>query len=437
MMSKHLRFQEMLNEVKEVMEGIPEHRRGQNKQYEIEDAGLSALSMFYMQSPSFLSWQQDMEKRKGRNNARSLFGIKKIPSDEQVKNLLDPVSATALSKAYWNIYHALEKRGQLQRYGALMGTQLVSIDGTQHHASQKVHCEQCRVTVRKEKAYYEHQVLLAVLCAPGQEHVMCLEPEFITPQDGHDKQDCEQVAIKRWAEKHASEFTPWSVTILADDLHCHQPTCALLLQHKMNFVLTCKQDSHQILYEELALLEQVEGAIGRKSERHWNGRHYERWVYRWAEQLPLRWGTDALQVNWCEWTVIDDGTGEQLYHCAWATNHNVNEQTVAAVTRSGRARWKVENEGINVLKNCGYHFKHNYGHGQQQLANVLLSFLLLAFLMHTVLHVGCQRYQAVRQSLGARRKFFQDLQALTRYLYFDSWQQLLTYMYQGLELEPD
>jgi len=124
--------------------------------------------------------------------------------------------------------------------------------------------------------------------APEQEQVVSLEPEFITPQDGHEKQDCEQAAIKCWVKEHAKQFAPWSVTILTDDLHCHQPTCQLLAEHEMYFILTCKEESHSTLYEELALLERVEGAIGSKSMRRWNGRQHERWLYRWAESLPLR-----------------------------------------------------------------------------------------------------------------------------------------------------
>ena len=312
---------------------------------------------------------------------------------------------------------------------------MISLDGTQHQASQAIYCEQCRVSVRKEKAYYEHQVLLAVVCAPEQAHVICLEPEFIRPQDGHKKQDCEQAAIKRWVQRHAGEFEPWRVTVLTDDLHSHQPTCEWLIAHKMFFILTCKTESHSTLYEELALLARLEGAIKHHSVRHWNGRHYETRVYRWAEALPLRCGTDALLVNWCELTVYNERTGEQTYHNAWITNHLITEQTVADIAAGGRARWKVENEGINVLKQHGYSFEHNYGHGQQHLANVLLCFLLLAFLVHTVLHLGCDMYQAVRKALGARRKFFESLRTLTRFFYYHSWEQLLTFMFQGLELE--
>ena len=180
----------------------------------------------------------------------------------------------------------------------------------------------------------------------------------------------------------------------------------------------------------------MEGEISSKSVIKWNGRCYERWDYRWADSLPLRRRADALLVNWCELTITNQDTGERKYHNAWATNHEVNEQNVEEVAAGGRNRWKVENEGINVIKNHGYNFKHNYGHGEQNLVNVLLSLLLLAFLFHTVLHLGCELYQTVRRALGARRNFFNDLRALTRYILFSSWQQLLTYMYQGLDLSP-
>lgn len=127
--------------------------------------------------------------------------------------------------------------------------------------------------------------------------MICLEPEFITPQDGHAKQDCEQQAIKRWIERNASRFAPGSVTILTDDLHCHYPLCTLLAQHQLHFILTCKAAFHPALYEEVHLLEQVPGAIATQVVEKWQGRRRERWVYRWVEQVPLRGDLETLMVN--------------------------------------------------------------------------------------------------------------------------------------------
>lgn len=435
-MNKGLKFGEMLGMLKAGLAEIPEHRGGQNTQYEIADAGLSAFSVFFMQSPSFLAHQREMERKKGRNNARSLFGVQVIPSDGQTRNLLDPVEPVWLGMPFWEIYTRLADGGLLEDYRGIGGTRLVSLDGSQYFSSQRIHCDSCRVKVQDEQTTYFHQALLAVVCAPGKEHVVCLEPEFILPQDGHEKQDCEQQAMKRWVHRHASRFDPWGTTILADDLHCHQPICEELLAHKMHFIMTCKPESHPALYEEVELLQRLKGGISIRIERHWNGRYHERWVYRWVEQVPLRAGADALFVQWCELTIVQEETGEQLYHNAWATDHTVDEDTVASVVASGRSRWKVENEGINVLKNRGYNFEHNYGHGNHYLSTVLLTLLLLAFLFHTALSLSCQTYQAVRRALAVRRTFFNDLRALTRYLYFSGWEELLTFMYDQLELGP-
>ena len=436
-MGRRIKYKKLLGSIQEALKQIPEHRSGNNKQYTLTEAGLSAYSVFYMQSPSFLTYQRDMQRQRGQNNAAGLFGVERIPSDSQIRNLLDPIDPAYLRAAYWSIYEQLETKGHLAGYDSVAGTRLISLDGSQYFSSQKIHCDQCKKVEWNEQIHYSHGVLLAVLSAPEQEEVICLEPEFLSPQDGHEKQDCEQQAIKRWVKRNAARFEAGKVTILTDDLHCHYPLCKLLLEHDMHFILTCKESSHTALYEELHLLEHIEGAVLVLEVEKWHGSRRERWVYRWAEQLPLRGDLETIMVNWCELTVVDVASGKQLYYCAWATDLPVLEQTVPSIADGGRSRWKVENEGFNVLKNRGYHFEHNYGHGQQYLSNVLLSLLLLAFLCHTTLTLSCTTYQAIRRELGARRTFFDDLRALTRYLYFPSWQRLLTFMYHQLDLPPE
>jgi hypothetical protein len=82
----------------------------------------------------------------------------------------------------------------------------------------------------------------------------------------------------------------------------------------------------------------VDGAVSSMTERHWNGRYHERWTYRWAEQLPLRKTADTLRVNWCELTIVKEATGEQLYHCSWATDHKIDRQSVVILGRD-RRQW--------------------------------------------------------------------------------------------------
>ena len=164
----------------------------------------------------------------------------------------------------------------------------------------------------------------------------------------------------------------------------------------------------------------------------------------YANDLLLRDSDDALSVNWCELLVtnIDSqldgrvGCPELLYHNSFITNHRLGDENVAAIVRSGRARWKTENENHNTLKQQGYHLEHNFGHGEQHLAGFLLALNLLAFLLHTSLSLTDATYQGIRQALGRRTTFFDDIRTLTRYLYFDSWRSLITFMFTRLELGP-
>ena len=427
-MTEPVRFKEMLAGVRRSLEAVPEHRKGRNIRYSIVDAGLSAFAVFCLQSPSFLAFQQEMKKQLGRDNAKSMFGVEDIPSDAQIRNLLDPVAPEGLREPFWNIYRLLQASGHLESYRHVGETYLCSMDGTWYFSSEKIHCPNCTVYEHEDRTLYAHLLVAAVLTAPGQPHVLALEPEFVVPQDGHDKQDCEQQAIKRWVRRNAERFEPWSVTLLTDDLHSHQPLCELLLENKLHFVLTCKPESHPALYQELELLSKVEGAHQTHTVRRWRKDHYELWRYHWVVQVPIRAGAKAVRVNWCEVTVVREDSGEQVYYNTWITSHELSTKTIEKVADAGRARWKVENEGFNVLKNRGYKFEHNFGHGHRNLSAVLLTMLLLAFLFHSVLHLTNRLYEALRQAIGARREFFNHLRALTCYLYFPSWDEMLTFM---------
>jgi hypothetical protein len=176
--------------------------------------------------------------------------------------------------------------------------------------------------------------------------------------------------------------------------------------------------------------------VAQVSDRRWTGHGYEVWTYRYVNQVPLRAGPKALAVNWCALTIVSETTGEVLYHNAWATDHQLTADTIRPVIAAGRSRWKIENENNNVLKNQGYHLEHNYGHGKQYLAAIVVLLILLAFLFHTVLQLCDEKYRRLRTALGTRKTFFDDIRALTRYHYFHGWEQSLDFMLAGLELTP-
>jgi hypothetical protein len=406
---------------------LPDYRTGSNTIYELSDAALGAFAVFFMQSASFLAYQRDLQRTQGRNNAQSLFGIEQVPSDPHIRNLLDPIAPEYLAGPFWRVFEQLCDGDYLSADQGPLGQWLVALDGTEYFRSQKIHCPQCTVYVSNDRTAYAHTLVAPLLVAPGQSRVIALEPEFVRPQDGVEKQDCELRAAERWLRRNAAHFGSVAVTLLGDDLYCHQPFCELVLATGWHFVFTCKPASHPALYLEVALLTPV-GGVSQLTELHVVDGHPQVWRYRYATRLPLRADTHPLYVNWCEVTITTPA-GELLYRNAWATDHPLAPATLHAFVLAARTRWN------NVLKNYGYHLEHNFGHGAQCLALVLVMLNLLAFLFHTVLELCDEPYRRVRTELAVRRTFFNDLQALTRYLYFDSWSALIAFMFTRLELD--
>jgi hypothetical protein len=424
-----LSFDGIVRCLNDVIGKINDPRSASNAtKYSLREAILGAFAAFFLQNESFLEYQRQLNSRFGRDNAQSLFGLEKIPTVEQIRNIVDGVAASSLFPLFGLIYQALRSMGFLKSYEILGGNLLVAMDGTNYHSSNKVNCPCCSSKTSKQgKVTYFHQALLPVIVSPDNESVFSLTPEFVTPQDGAEKQDCEQNAAKRWISNYASLFAGQKITLLGDDLFSRQPTCQHSLDNDFNFIFVCLPTSHPTLYEWLAYLE-ANGEVKTTRHRRWNGKYFEIWQCRYLNQIPLRDQQPALLVNWCEVKIYRESDAQLLYHNSWITNHSLTPQIVLDVCRAGRTRWRTENENHNILKNRGYHLEHNFGHGKQHLASVLLTLNLLAFLLHTVLGLVDERYQKIRVQRGTRKGFFQDIVSLTKYLFFESWYHLLDFM---------
>ncbi len=431
-----LNLQALMKHFRERWSSLPDHRKPNNNQrYSIADGVLSAFAVFFMQSRSFLAHQRLLQSKKGRNNARSLFQVTEIPSDPQIRNLLDPLSNTQFAVDFWYVLDELKRQQQLLRFRNELQTYAIVLDGVNFFSSEKISCAKClKRTDRAGTEHFYHSAVTPVMVKPGMAQVLPLPPEFIVPQDGQEKQDCERAAAKRWLGRFEGHFAPDSVTYLGDDLYANQPLCQLIAEtYQQFFIFVCKPDSHESLYQWLDFLDKNQ-AVETVTQRHWNGKRGELWQYRIARQVPLRNGENALLVNWFELVITDEKTGKILYRNSFVTNHPVTADNVAALAEVGRSRWKIENENNNTLKTKGYHLEHNFGHGRQDLANVLVTLNLLAFLLHNVQELLTPAYQRLREALGARKTFFNDLRALTHYMVFDSWDDLFRFMEEGLEI---
>lgn len=431
-------FDQLIERLRSVATGLPDRRTGDNTQYSMADIALAAFSVFFTQCPSFLSYQLGMEQARGRNNARSLFQVGRIPTDNHIRQTLDPIAPHHLFSLFDDLHQAFAQAGLLEEMRAVQRTQLIALDATWYFSSQSknVCCSNCSCLQHVEgQTTHFHSAITPVIVSPGHSQVVPLRPEFITPQDGQVKQDCEINAAKRWLAAHAERYSKGNATLLGDDLYAHQPFCRQVLLHDFHFIFTCKPASHAHLSSWIDGLEAAGQLPTLKLKLKGKSNRWEHHHYRWANGVPLADSDDALKVNWCEVT-ITDADGAVRYRNSWITDWAISADNVAGLVAAGRARWKIENENNNVLKNRGYHLEHNFGHGKEHLSSLLATMNLLAFGLHTLLELVDGSYRLIRATLGRRQRFFQHLEALTSYLHFESWERLMDFMMRGLEIGP-
>jgi hypothetical protein len=252
---KTVDFGMVMQRVRAAMSQLPDIRRGKNVQYSVADAGLSALSVFFMQCPSFLEFQRRMQQTQGHNNAQTLFGVHAIPCDNQIRHLLDAVPPQALEPLYEELLQCLMREGVVEGYRTLNNKVLLALDGVTYFSSTTLHCPQCSQRSHAGRTVYSHTALTPVLVKADQSKVVALAPEFITPQDGQTKQDCELNAAYRWLLRHGPRWGQYGAVVLGDDLYCHQPFCQALRAQGLDFVLVCKPDSHPTTVEWLQMLQ--------------------------------------------------------------------------------------------------------------------------------------------------------------------------------------
>ena len=157
---------------------------------------------------------------------------------------------------------AIETPQVLTPFKRLDGRILVALDGTEHHCSRKVHCARCSTRKRSDGGTeYFHAFLGASIVAPGHQHVLPLAPEFIAPQDGAEKQDCERNAAKRWLARHGGALAHLRPVFLGDDLFACQLVAGAIQDAGGHFILTCKPASHRTVTEYLYGARQVRRAL--------------------------------------------------------------------------------------------------------------------------------------------------------------------------------
>lgn len=420
---KHLSFSAMRKALSGLFEQIEDTRQAGKVDYCLHDCLMSALAMMFFQDPSVLSFQRRMQDRMQDSNLKAMFAVGNIPSDSALRQVLDEVPTQALHPVFSMLLQRLQRGRQLSAYQLENRHYLIALDGSQYFSSEKIHCPNC-LTHKGSKGTtrYSHQILQAVMLNPHMRQVLPLAPEPVANTDGNTKQDCELNAAKRIVANIRRVHPKLKVMVTADGLYSNQPFVDVLKNARISFALVAKPTDHKVLFQ---WVEELTG-LGQGGHMQWTDGKGRRHVYRWINQVPLNGSRNADTVNFFEYWLH---VGKKVtYHNSWITDIQVDKSNVVEMVRAGRARWKIENETFNTLKNQGYHLEHNFGHGQRYLSNNFFILNLLAFFIHQVLELCDLGYQHCRSKFSSRKEYWNNLRAAIRMMLYRDFEHLLRHV---------
>lgn len=420
-----MKLEECIDQIKSCVRKFDDPRQGNNKSYSMEEIGMAAYSVFHLQSPSFLSHQKNMKRKKGSHNGKTLFGFSNIPSDNHIRQVLDSVPPEAMDPFFDYALGAMSLEEWL-----VDGRFLVALDGVTFFSSSAINCSCCLRKELSNGTRYSHAALCPVIVHPSQKQVLPLAPLFIKNEDGQSKQDCEINAAKRWVLANKEFLTRNKVILLGDDLFSRAPFIDLIQTlPDVDYVFVAKPASHPYLYqwiEDLDSKDKISHVVNEKAFASHN--HH----YIMANAVPLNGGENAPPVSFLDMMVFNK-KGKQLYHNTFVTSLTLSYQNIHQIACMGRNRWRIENEAFNVLKTKGYNLSHNFGHGDKNLANLLAVFNIIAFTVHTLWQITNETFQKMFNAFSSRKQFFQALLTLTIFHLFNSWEHLLDFVNDGLE----
>lgn len=429
---KHLSFSALRRALSEHFNQIDDRRQSGKVDYRLHDCLMSGFAMMYFQDPSLLAFQKRMQDSIQVNNLNKVFTVADIPSDTQMRDVLDPLSPSELEGVFPEFLHRLQRGRHLADYQLLDGMYLVPIDGSQYFSSKKVHCPHCLVATSKGKKRYHHNILQSAIVCPGMRQVFPFAPEQISNKDGGTKQDCELNAGKRLIQKIRKAHPKLRIIIGGDDLYSNQPFIDAVKAAGMSFILTAKPKSHKVLFQWVAELI----ALGAGDRLEYSDEKGRKHCYQWINNVPLNGTKDADTVNFFQYQLVSKA-GKVTFKNSWVTDVVVDRDNVVTLVKGGRARWKIENETFNTLKNQGYHLKHNFGHGKQNLSMIFFMLNLLAFYVHQVLEFTDRLYQTVRyEKFTSRKEFWNQLRCTFRILVFRDFEHMLAYILHPPEIMP-
>lgn len=378
------------------------------------DILMSGLAIFGLKFPSLLEYDKKRSDPAIENNLKTLYHVNNAPSDTYLRERLDELDPNFIRPAFKRIFAIFQRGKCLEEFEFMGGYYLISIDGTGQFSSSTVCCKHC---CKKENqnggVSYYHQMLGACIVHPEKSNVIPLCPEVIQNQDGNAKNDCERNASKRFIENFRREHPHLKVIVVEDGLASNGPHIKFLEENKMKYIIGAKPGDHKFLFETIECSEEAQ-YYEFKDEKGFIHQ------FRYINGVALNKTHPEVKVNFFEYMQTDPKGKETQF--SWVTNIHITQTNIYKLMRGGRCRWKVENETFNALKNLGYNFEHNYGHGKEYLSTVFCLLMMLAFLIDQVQEVACGLFRAAKKHARTYRELWETMRVLFRYIEMFSWE---------------
>ncbi len=398
--------------------------------FTLPDYLMSGLAVFSLKYPSLLAFDEAAhDNDKVRSNLGSLYRVLNVPSDSGVRKRLDELSPRDIRNAFKKLFSKLQRGKGLEGYEYIDGHYLLSMDGTGFFSSPTVHCENCCEKHHRDGSVtYYHHILCGAIVHPEHKQVFPLAPEQILKTDGAKKNDCERNAAKRFIEDLRREHPHMKFIVLEDGLASNAPHIRQLMSNDLRYILGAREGDHKYLFKQVNSSSEtreveVEGT---------DGIHHR---FRYINNVSLNASNREVRVNFVEYHETRPGTKKKpeskTTKFSWVTDIPLNRENLMKIMRAGRARWRIENETFNTLKNQGYHFEHNFGHGNKNLASVFGNLMLLAFLIDQIEAHCCRLFQAALEKMGRLKYLREKVRGMFREHVLESWEFLYRAIVQG------
>jgi hypothetical protein len=380
----------------------------------VSDCLMSGIAMFSLKAQSLLAFDKKRNEKLVEHNLKKLYSVEHVPSDTYMREQLDAIEPSKIRSAFLDVFHALQRSKLLDEYKFFDGY-ILAIDGTEVFESNKVHCSNCCEKEHHDGTKtYHHQILTAAIVHPDKRQVIPLCPEPILKQDGSDKNDCEIRALERFLPDLKCEHPRLKLTLTLDALFANAPQINKITDNGYHYIIAVKPGKNVKLFAAVAkaTLNTVDFTIGKN-----------KYTFCYVNNIPLHDAPDAPKVNFIECTCVEYKHKIAHKHFfTYITDYVITDGNAFSIMKGGRVKWKIENETFNTLKNQGYQFEHNFGHGKKNLHTIFSMLMLLAFLTDQIQEATNSFFQASLQFAGSRREFWERIKNTFYMVFLDTWE---------------